>query len=82
MTLKASDWTETKARLLDQPKAAVEDRLLNENQAADRLGIAAATLSTWRSRKTHDIPFYRIGGRVRYKQSDLDEWLETRRREG
>lgn len=53
-----------------------------DSAAAERfLGLAKGTLTTWRARKEEDQPpFYRVGGKaIRYKQSDLDEYLNRRR---
>lgn len=44
-------------------------------EAAAYLGIKAHTLDQWRSDKTNVIPYYKIGGRVFYRQEDLDEYL-------
>ncbi|MBT3437381.1 MAG: helix-turn-helix domain-containing protein [Oceanospirillaceae bacterium] len=51
-------------------------RLLNNSAAANHLKVAAATLQYWRSTGTQEIPFMKIGGRVAYSLSDLDEWLD------
>lgn len=52
--------------------------LLTEDQAAEYLSIAAQTLSVWRSAKRYDLPFIRVGRVIRYRQCDLDAWLESR----
>jgi predicted DNA-binding transcriptional regulator AlpA len=50
------------------------DRARNEAEAADRLGVAAATLRNWRQQKVG--PNYRKFGRsIRYLDSDLDEYI-------
>ena len=48
---------------------------LNNLAAAKHLGVAAATLQYWRSTGSQEIPFMKVGGRVVYSLSDLDEWL-------
>jgi predicted DNA-binding transcriptional regulator AlpA len=53
--------------------------LLNEREAAKRLGLARKTLSNWRSRGCGPA-HYRLGGRVMYSPDDVDAWLATRRR--
>ena len=50
-------------------------RLANNSAAADHLGIAAATLQYWRTTGAQKIPFIKVGGRVMYRISDLDDWL-------
>lgn len=56
-------------------------RLLKTPEAAAYLGIAAATLETWRCRGGG--PKYRKVGKraVRYAPADLDAWLAERTRE-
>jgi hypothetical protein len=40
------------------------------------MGIAAATLQYWRTTGAQKIPFIKVGGRVMYRISDLDKWLD------
>ena len=51
-------------------------QLANNSAAADHMGIAAATLQYWRTTGAQKIPFIKVGGRVMYRISDLDKWLE------
>ena len=54
-------------------------KLLNANQAADYLGISPKSLANSRWSGTGIvIPFVKIGGACRYKQSDLDKYIEER----
>ena len=50
-------------------------QLANNSVAANHLGIAAATLQYWRTTGAQKIPFIKVGGRVFYRISDLDQWL-------
>jgi len=52
---------------------------LDTEEAAEYLGLAPETLATWRCRKTQEIPFYKLGRRVKYLKADLDAWLESHR---
>jgi DNA-binding transcriptional MerR regulator len=52
------------------------NQLANNSQAAECLGIAAATLQYWRTTGAQKIPFIKVGGRVMYRISDLDKWLD------
>ena len=52
--------------------------LLDSRQASKYLGLKNGTLSVWRSTGRYQIPFVKIGSKVRYRESDLDEWLESR----
>ena len=62
--------------------ALAPDEFLSTEQAASYLGLSSATLESWRSRPTNNmppIPFVRIGSRrVRYRLSSLKEWLSRR----
>ncbi len=51
--------------------------LLTRRQAAEFLGLKPQTLEVWAAKRTGP-PFVRVGGVVRYRQSDLDEWIESR----
>lgn len=52
--------------------------LLNESQAAGFLGLAEITLRKYRV--TGDGPhFIKMGRSVRYRQEDIDAWVEARR---
>lgn len=50
--------------------------------AALVLGISRGTLEVWLSTKRYEIPHYKIGRNVLFKRSELQEWLESRRRGG
>jgi excisionase family DNA binding protein len=50
-------------------------RLMTPSEVAEYLRISVKTLANWRSRNTGP-PFLRIGGRVRYRQHAMDEWIE------
>jgi len=51
-------------------------QLANNSTAAGHIGIAAATLQYWRTTGAQKIPFIKVGGRVMYRISDLDKWLD------
>jgi excisionase family DNA binding protein len=55
-------------------------RCFRARKAAEYLGVSDSTLAKWRMRG--DPPAYRKLGRiVVYHQTDLDEWLESCRRQ-
>lgn len=56
-----------------------QDRLTRP-QTAEYLGLSLATLEADVCAHRLKIPFYKIGSRVFYRKSDLDAWLETRKR--
>ena len=50
-------------------------RLQNSLNAADHITVPANTLQHWRTTGAQQIPFIKVGRRVMYRISDLDEWL-------
>ena len=54
------------------------DPLLPPKDASAILGIREATLATWRSTNRQRLPFVKVGGRVRYRASDLHAYIEAR----
>lgn len=55
-----------------------QSNLLDTGPAADYLGVTPRTLEVWRCVKRHAIPYIKVGRLVKYRQSDLDAWLESR----
>jgi predicted DNA-binding transcriptional regulator AlpA len=51
-------------------------RALTEREVADRLGLAVATLRTWRHRGKGPR-FLRLGRSVRYLPSDVDDFVRA-----
>lgn len=49
--------------------------LLNPSQAAAYLGIKPATLAVWRSTNRRKLAFVKVGGNVRYRRQDLDQFI-------
>lgn len=52
-------------------------KLLTEIEAALYLSLKRTTLACWRSSKLVNLPYIKIGGAVRYKLDDLDQYLEA-----
>lgn len=50
-------------------------RTVNPEEAAERLGLEASTLANMRWRGGGP-PYLKVGGRVRYRLSDLADWLD------
>jgi predicted site-specific integrase-resolvase len=57
-------------------------KLLREREAAELLGVAPATLTSWRCRQTYPLPFVRVGRCIRYREADLERFVESRREPG
>ncbi len=53
--------------------------LLTTAQAAERLGLRPQTLINARATGRFEIPFYRMGNRVKYSAEDLQTFLESKR---
>lgn len=45
--------------------------MIKAETAAEMLGVTKATLATWRKKKIF-LPYYRIGGVIRYKPEDVE----------
>ncbi len=58
--------------------ALPDSHLLNDIQAAEALGISPGTLSVWRSTGRYNLPYSKIGRRVKYKVGDLREFIQRR----
>lgn len=53
-------------------------KLLDTKQAAEYLGVTTGTLAVWRTNKTYLLPYLKVGGLIRYKQEEIDKWLDRR----
>ncbi len=52
------------------------DRLLTVQELANYLGVPVATIYAWRYRH-EGPPGFRVGRHVRFRQSDIEEWLNN-----
>lgn len=52
--------------------------LLDRKSAARYLRVSPGTLAVWACTKRYDLKFLKIGRAVRYRQSDLDAFIEQR----
>ena len=53
-------------------------QLLSDLEAAAALDTAPATLAHWRSTGRYNLPFIKVGRKVRYKAGDLRAFLARR----
>ena len=58
--------------------ARVDQCLLSTNEAAEFVQNSARTFSRWRSQGVGPS-YVRVGGKIRYQQSDLKEWVTRHR---
>lgn len=54
--------------------------LLTARELADLLGFTAGTIVDWAERG--DLPCFKVGGRLRFRESEVLDWLEQQRRNG
>jgi len=52
-----------------------QGNLFGNEAAASYLGVTPRTLEVWRCTKRHQVPYIKVGRLVKYRQSDLDNWL-------
>lgn len=57
------------------PEVAIADGCVNETQAAEFLNVSVHTLRSWR-RQTRGPAFVKLGTRVVYRRSAIDDFLE------
>lgn len=65
LTMQHAQVTAPTANMLD-PTAAV------------LLDVTTDTLAVWRSTKRYNLPYVKVGSKVRYREADLVKWLESR----
>ena len=53
------------------------DRLLTARELGELLGFSSSTVQDWAERG--DVPAFKVGGRLRFRVSEVEAWLETRR---
>lgn len=55
----------------------MSERLLTARELADLLGFSSSTIQDWYERG--ELPGFRIGGRLRFRLTEVEQWLEQRR---
>jgi excisionase family DNA binding protein len=55
----------------------VAERLLSARELGELLGFSAATIQDWS--EAGKIPGFRVGGRLRFRESEVLAWLEGQR---
>ena len=56
-------------------------KLMTTSEAAEMLRLHPDTLRHWRSTGSVDLPFVRVGGSVRYSESEVLNYLKQKRGE-
>lgn len=57
------------------------EKLLNTSEASQYLGVTRDTLAVWRTTRRYELPYIKVGRLVKYRLSDLDNWLNQRTKE-
>jgi excisionase family DNA binding protein len=55
--------------------ASGHSELLSRREAAAYLGVAEQTLAIWKCTKRQSLPYVKIGKLVKYRKSDIDEFI-------
>lgn len=56
---------------------SIDEDLYSPEQLAKRLGVPVATVFKWNYLGTGPLPLH-VGRHVRYRPSDVNDWLEER----
>lgn len=54
----------------------ISQQLLSADDVAEILGVSTSTLAKWRQAGNPDLPFLRINNRIRYRESDVEQFLD------
>ncbi len=73
-------WVTINFRGIAMLSVVSSDKLLTPKEAADRLGTTPSTLNIWRCTGRYNLPFVKIGARVKYRASDVERFIERRTR--
>lgn len=57
----------------------MQHKLISLNEAAEMLGLTPKTLRNWKLDNELPFPYYKIGGRVKFKLSEIEEYIEANR---
>jgi excisionase family DNA binding protein len=55
----------------------MSERLLTARELGEILGFSASTIVDWA--EAGSVPAFKIGGRLRFRESEVLAWLETKR---
>lgn len=59
-------------------KGSVQKEFMTVNDVARYVRVKAKTVYSWTSSRS--IPFYKVGGLIRFERSEIDAWLSAQRR--
>jgi predicted site-specific integrase-resolvase len=52
------------------------EKLYSADELADLFGVTASTLARWRRTGEPNLPYLRLGNRVRYRACDIERFLD------
>ena len=52
-------------------------KLLSQADVAKILGSTVPSLNTLRHQGRLDIPYIKFGNRIRYREEDIEQWIES-----
>ncbi len=62
---------------IERAQSKNKDLMLDRREAAAFLSITIGTLATWKYAKRYSLPYIKVGRHVRYRASDLINFLES-----
>lgn len=51
---------------------------ISPKELSKYINISVGTLAVWRTNRTYDLPYVKIGGRIMYPAQQVNEWLAIR----
>ena len=71
------DRIDEKLKIMDDLSNKQED-LITPEMAAGVLGVKVKTLEVWRSSRRYNLSYVKIGGNVRYRMKDINNFIASR----
>jgi len=56
-------------------------KLITAEEVSEQIGVTVGTLQLWRCTGRYKLPYIKAGRLVRYRQSDIDEFIDRRAHE-
>ena len=53
--------------------------MVTPKQVSRSINVTEGTLQVWRSTGRYDLPYIKIGGKVMYRISDINKFIESRK---
>ncbi len=53
-------------------------KMVTPKQVSRSINVTEGTLQVWRSTGRYDLPYIKIGGKVMYRISDVNQFIESR----